>query len=92
MNRSVNSDNRYKTKLNMLWPGVEMCKISGVLLLDGVLLWLLHWRDVACAAFSLAGAVFAALLVLVAIELHQDRVLNELALRENLEGEKHGEY
>ena len=68
-------DNRYKYKLNMLEPGLIMMKIIGVLFVIGIL-------------FFLAGAVFAALLILVAIEAHQDKVLNDIALRENNELEK----
>ena len=81
--------NRYKHKLNMLWPGQTMLKIVGMFLLIGILFWLLKCRVSASAAFVLAGVVFAVLLLLVAIELHQDRVLNEIAMREN--EEKYGE-
>ena len=73
-------ENRYKHKLNMLWPGQTMLKIVGVLLLIGILFWLLKWRVFASAAFALAGVVFAVLLILVAVELHQDNVLNEIAM------------
>ena len=37
---------------------------------------------------SLSGILFAALLILVAIEAHQDKVLNDIAMRENNELEK----
>lgn len=43
---------------------------------------------IAVAALILAGLVFAVLLILVAIELHQDTVLNDIAIRENKENEK----
>lgn len=36
----------------------------------------------------LSGIIFAALLILVAIEAHQDNVLNDIATRENNELEK----
>lgn len=83
----ITYENRYKHKLNMLWPGQTMLKIVGVLLLTGILLWLLKFQVIASAAFSLAGVVFAILLILVAVELHQDNVLNEIAMRENEEKE-----
>ncbi|MGN1248621.1 MAG: hypothetical protein ACI4XW_00975 [Candidatus Spyradocola sp.] len=76
---------RYRHKLNMLWPGQTMLGIAGVLALIGLVLRLLLWRAAAAVAFGLAGVVFAVLLILVAIELHQDRVLNEIAMRENEE-------
>ena len=83
-------ENRYKHKLNMLWPGQIMLKIVGAFLLMGILFWLLKWRVFASVAFALTAVVFAVLLILVAIELHQDRVLNEIAMREN--EEKYGDY
>lgn len=57
----------------MLEPGALMLKIAGVLALIGVIA---H------------GLIVAALLILVRIELHQDRVLNEIARRENEEAER----
>lgn len=78
-------ENRYKHKLNMLWPGQIMLKIVGVFLLMGIPFWLLKWRVFASVAFALVAVVFAVLLILVAIEMHQDRVLNEIAMRENEE-------
>ena len=81
-------DNRYKYKLNMLEPGLIMMKIIGVLFVIGILFWVVgrHW--ISAISLFLAGAVLAALLILVAIEAHQDKVLNDIALRENNELEK----
>ena len=73
MKRQINDDARYRRKLNMLEPGALMLKIAGVLALIGVIA---H------------GLIVAALLILVRIELHQDRVLNEIARRENEEAER----
>lgn len=73
MKRQINYDARYCRKLNMLEPGALMLKIAGVLALIGVIA---H------------GLIVAALLILVCIELHQDRVLNEIARRENEEAER----
>ncbi len=78
-------ETHYRYKLNMLWPGGKMMKATGVLIGLGGILYLVGWRTHACIAFTLAGVVFAALLILVAVELHQDRVLNEIAMKENLE-------
>ena len=49
---------------------------------------LIHISEPTRHSLFLAGAVFAALLILVAIEAHQDKVLNDIALRENNELEK----
>lgn len=76
-------DNRYKYKLNMLEPGLIMMKIIGVLLVIGILFWVADWHWLSIITLFLAGAIFAVLLILVAIEAHQDRVLNEIAMREN---------
>ena len=69
-----------------------MLKIVGVLLLLGIMFWLLKWNIIASTVFALAGVIFAILLILVAVELHQDKVLNEIAMRETKESEKHGRY
>lgn len=82
---AVPYDSRYRHKLNMLWPGGIMLKITGALSLLGVLFRLLQWRVPALAAFALAGAVLAVLLTLVAVVLCRDRVLNRLAMREREE-------
>ena len=87
MNEKASYENRYKYKLNMLWPGQIMIKIVGALLLIGFLCWFLKWQIVALSAWISAGIVFTVLLVLVAVELHQDKVLNEIAMHENKERE-----
>ena len=81
----ITCENRYRHKLNMLWPGQILLRITGALLLAGVLCELMNRHMPAMAAFALAGAVLAVLLILVAVELHQDRVLNEMAMREEQE-------
>ena len=78
-------ETRYKHKLNMLWPGGAMMKAVAALLVLGGILSLIGWDNPAYYAFGLAGAVFGVLLILVAVELHQDRVLNEIAMKENRE-------
>ena len=76
MKRQINYDARYRRKLNMLEPGALMLKIAGVLALIGVI------------AHGLKMRLIAMILILVRIELHQDRVLNEIARRENEEAER----
>lgn len=72
-------EERYRHKLNMLEPGSRMLAAAGVLLGVGAALYWAGWLRAAWVAFGLAGLLLAVLGVLVAIELHQDRVLNELA-------------
>ena len=82
-NRSpVTYDNRYRHKLNMLEPGTEMLKWIGVLALVGQVLLFLRLNLVSYFIFSLAGLLVVALVVLLVVEAHQDRVLNELAVQE----------
>ena len=79
----VTYDNRYRHKLNMLNPGTEMIKWIGALVLIGLALLLLRLNLVAYFIFGLAGLLVVALVVLLVVEAHQDRVLNELALQED---------
>lgn len=81
-------DNRYKYKLNMLEPGLIMMKLIGVLFVTGILFWAVGWYWFFSITLFLSGAVFAVLLILLAIEAHQDKVLNDIAMRENNELEK----
>lgn len=78
-------ETRYRHKLNMLWPGGAMMKGSAALLALGGILYCIGWRALAAFAFGSAGTVFGILPVLVGIELHRDRVLNEIAMKENQE-------
>ena len=80
-------DSRYRHKLNMLEPGTVMLKWAGLLGLAGLVLLLLRLKAAACIALGLAGALLAVLFVLLAVEAHQDRVLNEIALQEERERE-----
>lgn len=76
---------RYKHKLNMLEPGTVMLKWIGILLMAGLILWLLRLKLVSYIVFGIAGAVFLLLLILLAIEAHQDNVLNKIAAQEHQE-------
>mgnify|MGYP004602918587 FL=1 len=78
-------DKRFRHKLNMLEPGIVMLKIHAVLVACGTIFSLLEWKTVSIIAFGLAALLMLALLILLRIEQHQDRVLNELAQRENKE-------
>lgn len=72
----------------MLEPGLIIMKIIGVLSVTGIVFWVAKWRWLSMFLWFLSGIVFAVLLILVAIEAHQDKVLNDIALRENNELEK----
>lgn len=76
---------RYKHKLNMLEPGTVMLKWIGILLMAGLILWLLRLKLVSYIVFGIAGAVFLLLLILLAIEAHQDNDLNKIAAQEHQE-------
>lgn len=81
-------DNHYKYKLNMLELGIIMMKIIGALFVSGIVCWAAKWHWLSVIFLVLSGIIFAALLILVAIETHQDNVLNDIAMRENNELEK----
>ena len=82
--KNMSYDNRYKYKLNMLEPGLLMMKIVGALFISGIVFWAAKWHWLSIIFWSLSGIIFAALLILVAIEAHQDKVLNDIAMRENI--------
>ena len=86
--KNMNYNNRYKYKLNMLEPGLTMMKLIGVLFVISILLWAARWYWLSSITLFLTGAVFAVLLILLAIEAHQDKVLNDIAMRENNDLEK----
>lgn len=88
MKRKASYDARYRRKLNTLEPGALMLKIAGVLALIGVVAHGLKMHLIAVILLSAAGVIAAALLILVRVELHQDRILNEIAQRENVEAER----
>lgn len=81
-NTSMTYETRYKHKLNMLEPGTVMLKWMGRLLLAGVVLFLFQLKSVSYIVFGLAGVEFLLLLILLAVEAHQDRVLNDIAEQE----------
>ena len=84
--RNASAETRFRHKLNMLEPGTEMLKWTGMLLMVGLALRLIGLKTPAAVAFGLAGALFLLLVVLLAVEAHQDRVLNEIAMEEEKAG------
>ncbi len=74
---------RYRHKLNMLAPGGRMCAAIAALGLLCALFSLLHIQAAAVVCGALGGAVLLALLILLAVEQHQDRVLYEDAKRDD---------
>lgn len=62
-----------------------MLKWIGIFLMVGFVLRLFGLKLVSSILFGLSGAIFMLLLILLAIEAHQDRVLNEIAAHEKRE-------
>ena len=69
--------------MNMLEPGIAILKWTGVFLSMELVLLFLRLRIPACIMFGMAGVLAVILSVLLIIEAHQDKVLNEIAAREN---------
>ena len=84
----MDKEKRYKHKLNMLEPGIRMLKCVGILIFMGLVSYIFQYKTVAFCIWAAAGIVFAVLLVLLAIEAHQDNVLNEIAIKENRKNDK----
>ena len=84
--RNATIETRFRHKLNMLEPGTEMLRWTGILLMVGLALRLIGLKTPATIAFGLAGALLLLLMVLLAVEAHQDRVLNEIAMKEEKAG------
>lgn len=83
--KKMGEEKRFKHKLNMLEPGVRMLKGIGILFLAGLLLYIFRFRMAAFCTWAAAGIVFAVLLILLAIEAHQDNVMNDIAIKEDHE-------
>lgn len=82
----VTYETRYKHKLNMLEPGTVMLECIGVLLLGGLVARLFQFKLVSYIIWGIAGAIFLVLLILLAVEAHQDNVLNNIAAQEHKDG------
>ncbi|MCR5226328.1 MAG: hypothetical protein K6E27_03875 [Eubacterium sp.] len=85
----MSEEKRFKHKLNMLEPGTKMLKCIGILILIGLLLYGFKFRIAAFCLWAVSGIIFVILLILLAVETHQDNVMNEIGIEEN---KKNGEY
>lgn len=65
-----------------------MLKWIGLLGVIGLVLFLFHLKTAAYCVLGLSCTLFLLLLILLAIEAHQDRILYELSMKEDLEREK----
>ena len=72
-------ETRFKHKLNMLEPGTAMCRVICALVALGIAFLLMPIKII---AFGLAGLTLLVLLLLLIIEAHQDKVLNEIAAQQ----------
>ncbi|HHZ05537.1 MAG TPA: hypothetical protein GX401_01915 [Clostridiales bacterium] len=76
---------RYKHKLNMLEPGSVMVKIIGILILIAFILYVFSLKLLAGIFVGLGFLMLAVLLILVGVELHQDKMMYEDAKKEDKE-------
>ncbi|SEW03576.1 hypothetical protein SAMN05216413_0920 [Ruminococcaceae bacterium KH2T8] len=76
-------DHDPKHKLNMLEPGSKMLKWTGILVFVGFLLYVFKLRMAAFCVWAASGVILVVLFVLLAIESRQDKVMNEIAIKEN---------
>ena len=81
--KKVGEEKRFKHKLNMLEPGIRMLKCIGILFIAGFLLYIFRFRIAAFCIWTASGIVFVVLLILLVIEAHQDKVMNEIAIKDN---------
>lgn len=73
---------KYKYKLNMLDPGWKMIKVIGIFGVMGFVFYITKIH-LLCYIFSgLAVLVGITLWILLMVESHQDKVLNEQAIKE----------
>lgn len=73
---------KYKYKLNMLEPGWKMIKAIGMF---GILSFTLHILKIVILSYIFGGLAVLlgiALWILLMVESHQDKVLNEQAINE----------
>lgn len=75
-------ETRFKHKLNMLEPGIAICRLICALVALGIAFLLMPIKIIAYIAFGLAGLTLLVLLLLLIIEVHQDKVLNEIAAQQ----------
>ena len=75
-------ETHFKHKLNMLEPGIAMCRLICALVALGIAFLLMPIKIIAYIAFGLAGLTLLVLLLLLIIEAHHDNVLNEIAAQQ----------
>lgn len=80
-----NGHTRYKYKLNMLEPGILMCKVLLSLSVIAVILFLCKLKGLGTIVFLLEVIIIFIMLVLLIIEHHQDEMLYKDAKRDNPE-------
>lgn len=85
MHKSQPVMKKYKYKLNMLEPGYMMIKIIFLLGIIGLVFYLLEVTLLYFICWSLAILFGIILMILLIIEGHQDKVLNEQAILQNKE-------
>lgn len=66
---------KYKHKLNMLEPGTKICKVIAILLITGIIFTIFHMKVIGIAMLMITVMLFFVLLLLLAIEQHQDNQL-----------------
>lgn len=67
----------------MLEPGVKMLAAFGIIAAIALVFYLVRWEIPAYIAAGIAGLILIVLTVLLIIEAHQDKLLNERAIKEN---------
>lgn len=73
---------KYKYKLNMLEPGWKMTKAIGIFGVISVLLYIIKVVLLCYIFCGLTALMSIILWVLLIVESHQDKVLNEQAIQE----------
>ncbi len=73
---------KYKYKLNMLEPGTKMIKAIGISLVFGIVFYITNIILLCYIFIGFAVLLGIVLWVLLLIESHQDKVLNEQAIQE----------
>ena len=69
----------------MLEPGVKMLAAFGIIAAIALVFYLIRLETASYIAAGIAGLILIVLTILLIIEAHQDKVLNEKAIKENKE-------
>ncbi len=76
---------KYKYKLNMLEAGLKMIKAISILIAIGIVFYIFKVFIICYIASGIAALIGLVLWILLMIESHQDKVLNEQAIQERRE-------